>query len=202
MSLADWYRVLVEQNITMVEPDDGPREYIKCRAESASPSTDWETSWRRARMKGLGSEATSFLWKLLHRILPTEERLARILPNSSENCKLCPRPTTANLQHCFFQCVSTREVGSLLLNMVRQHDPSITADKLLRLEFESEASVEMPLVWISAQTMLYMWGIRAGGKTVNRIITRAILESKISLLRETRYANEHLVGKELIEQNL
>ena len=153
-------------------------------------------------MKGLGSEATSFLWKLLHRILPTEERLARILPNSSENCKLCPRPTTANLQHCFFQCVSTREVGNLLLNMVRQHDPSITADKLLRLEFESEASVEMPLVWISAQTMLYMWGIRAGGKTVNRIITRAILESKISLLRETRYANEHLVGKELIEQNL
>ena len=153
-------------------------------------------------MKGLGSEATSFLWKLQHRLLPTEERLSRILPNSSENCKLCPSPTVANLQHCLFMCVSTREVGSLLINMVRQHDSSITAEKLLRLEFECEDSVEMPLVWILAQTMLYMWGIRANGKTVDRIITRAILERKISLLRETRYANEHLISKELIEQNL
>ena len=90
MSLADWYRLLVEMKITMVEAEDGTREYIKSRAETASPETDWEVSWRRARLKGLGSEATSFLWKVLHRLLPSEERLSRILPNSSSNCKQCP----------------------------------------------------------------------------------------------------------------
>ena len=78
MSTAYWYRLLVEQEITMYEPMNSPWEYIRCRAEVASPNTDWEISWRRARLKGLGTEAASFLWKLLHRLLPTEERLARI----------------------------------------------------------------------------------------------------------------------------
>ena len=201
MSLADWYRLLVEQEITMVEPNDGPREFIKCRAETASPDTDWGVSWRRARIKGLGSEATSFLWKLLHRLLPSEDRLARILPNSSLNCKLCPSPTKADLNHCFFLCVSTKEVGTILLNMFKQHDTSVTAEKLLRLEFECEDANEMPLVWIFAQTALYSWGVRASGKIVDKMMTRAILESKISLLRETRYSNEHLLSKNLIEQN-
>lgn len=66
MSTADWNRVLVEKEITMVEPDNSPGEFIRSRAELASVNTDWENCWRRARMKGLGSEASSFLWKLMH----------------------------------------------------------------------------------------------------------------------------------------
>ena len=86
--------------------------------------------------------------------------------------------------------------------MVREHDPAVTAAKLLRLEFECEDSVEMPLVWTIAHTLLYMWGVRASGKTVNRILTRAVIESKISILRETRYQNDHLVIKNLVDSNL
>ena len=44
MTTAEWYRVLLEQEVTMVEQNDMPREYIKCRAELASPDTDWDTS--------------------------------------------------------------------------------------------------------------------------------------------------------------
>ena len=193
MSKAQWYRVLLEQNITMVESADNKLEYIRSRTELASPTTEWELSWRRARLKGLGSEAFSFLWKLLHNLLPTEARLARILPNHTENCKLCPNPVIADQAHCIFQCVSTREVGSWLLAIVRHHDPTVSIDKLLKLEFLCEESAEMPLVWIAAQTLLYMWGVRASGKIVSLMMTRAVLESKISLLRETRYRNEQLL---------
>ena len=137
---------------------------------------------------------------MLHLLLPTEERLARILPNTSNLCKYCPNPITADISHCLFQCVRTREVGSWLLSLVKQHDQSATAERLVKLEFEAEESTEMPLVWILSQTLLYMWGVRASGKTVSLIITRAILESKISLLRETRHRNEHLVNLEILEQ--
>ena len=202
MSTADWYRLLVEQEITMYEPINSPWEYIRCRAEVASPNTDWVMSWRRARLKGLGTEAASFLWKLLHRLLPTEERLARILPNSSNNCKLCTTPTNADLHHCLFQCVSTVEVGTLLLSMVRLHDPAVTPHKLLRLEFNCDAEDEMPLVWVLSHTLLYMWSTRLGGKIVNRILTRAVIESKISILRETRFTDEHEIIKDLVEVNL
>ena len=36
------------------------RKYIRTKVELASPVTDWERSWRLARLKGLGPEHTSF----------------------------------------------------------------------------------------------------------------------------------------------
>ena len=89
-----------------------------------------------------------------------------------------------------------------MLSLVRQHDPSVTGAKLLRLEFASEDSNEMPIVWITAQTLLYMWGVRASGKTVNLIVTRATLESKISILRETRFTDEYTIIREIFDMNI
>ena len=202
MSTAQWYRVLVEQDITMIEQVDSSMQYIKTRSELASPNTDWENSWRRARLKGLGSEATSFLFKLLHLLLPTEQRLARILPNSSEFCKICPNQPVADLCHCLFQCVSSQEVGGWLLRLVGHHDPSVTAGKLIKLEFQSDEPSEMPIVWITARTLLYLWKMRMDGKVASLIMTRAKLESKISLLRETRYKNEYTLMQEMLERNM
>ena len=88
------------------------------------------------------------------------------------------------------------------LSLVRQHDPTATAQKLVKLEFNSEESFEMPIVWILAHTLLYLWGVRANGKTVSLIITRATMESKISILRETRFRNEHSLIKEMFESIL
>ena len=199
MTTAEWYRVLVEKEITMIEPMDQPGEYIKSKSELASPDNDWEISWRRSRIKGIGSEASSFLWKLLHRLLPTEMRLARILPNSSPNCKFCQVQISADLEHCFFECILTREVGQQLLTMFQAHDANISAPKLLRLEFQVDEPKEMPLVWILAHTLLYMWGVRLSGKAVTLFLTRAQLESKINILRETRYRDEHLVITEMFD---
>ena len=199
MSTSQWYRVLLEKEVTMAETDDHNMEYIKSRAELASPSTDWELTWTRSRLKGLGSEATSFLWKLLYKILPTEEIVARILINSSLNCKLCPNPVVADLEHSFFNCVSTQHVGRSLLSAVRHYAPEVTPSGLLRLEFDEQGENEMPLVWIISHALLYMWGVRLSGKSVDLNITRSLLESKINLLRETRYQSEHRKITEILE---
>ena len=58
------------------------------------------------------------------------------------------------------------------------------------------------MVWIIAQTLLYLWRMRADGKIASLILTRAELESKISLLRETRYQNEYNLMKEMLVANL
>ena len=186
----------------MQEMDNNSREYIKSRAELSCPSNDWERSWRRSRLKGLGSAATSFLWKLLHQLLPTENRLSRILPNTSPDCKLCQGHVQADLVHCFFQCDSTRLIGEKLLSSISPYDPDISPSKLLRLEFEAEPAMEMPLVWVTAHTLLYMWGVRCSGKTVNPLLTRASLESKVSLLRETRFKNEHTLIKQVVDNSM
>ena len=195
MTTAQWYQVMLEKEVTM----DNNNEYTMCRAELASPGTDWKACWRRARLKGLGSEATSFIWKLMHRLLPNEQRLARILPNSSALCKYCPDPPIADLEHCFFGCIKTGEVGRKLLETMINHDPSVTPAGLLRLEFQEEGEQEMPLVWTAAHTLSYMWKKRTTGHVVDLTLTRASLEAKVNLLRETRYSNSAIIIKQIVD---
>ena len=200
MTTAQWYTVMLKKDVTMMEPEGMPREYIKCRAEVRSPGTDWELSWRLSRLKGLGSHATSFLWKLLHGILPTEERLARILPNSSPNCKFCSEPVQANLEHCFFFCILSRTVGNKVLTLCQSICPGITPSQILRLELQVEQSEEMPIVWMVAQSLMNIWEARVKGKIADLYMTRADMESKVNLLRETRFNNQSLVITEMLDK--
>ena len=66
-------------------------------------------------------------------------------------------------------------MGKTLLSTLAVYDSSITASKLLRLEFKCEPSLEMPLVWIVGQTLSYMWGVRGSGKLVNQNLNRSSL---------------------------
>ena len=170
----------------MTEQEDLPREYRKCRVELLHPGADWEKIWRRARLPGLGSEATSFLWKLLHQILPTEERLARILPNNSPICKHCPGET-GSLEHCLFTCSLTRDSGQWLLSVLHPFDPAVTSENLCRLDFEALDDSEMPLVWVASHAMAYAWKSRMKEAMADPQMTRSYLETRISLLRETRH---------------
>ena len=79
--------------------------------------------------------------------------------------------------------------------MLRKQDPSLTAAGLTKLEIVVDESLEMPMVWIAAQALLCMWKIRCTAIVVSMLTTRSVLQSKINLLRETRYSNEHqLIG--------
>ena len=87
MSEKQWYRLLLE-DYSIMEENDLVKKYKKCRVELASPDTDWERSWRLARLSGLGPENISFLFKMMHQLLPTQERLSRISPRTSSTCTL------------------------------------------------------------------------------------------------------------------
>ena len=115
-------------------------------------------------------------------------------------CKYCPTPTVADLQHCFFGCIKTELVGRSLLAAVRQHDSSVTAAGLLRLEFQDDGDKEMPLIWVAAQTLLYLWTSRVSGRVVDLYVTRSILETKVNLLRETRFTNHQILINEIIDE--
>ena len=62
MSERDWSRLLTEHYVTMrVNPDSGVSEFLPCKAELASPTTDWELSWFLCRQQGLPPDLSSFL---------------------------------------------------------------------------------------------------------------------------------------------
>ena len=177
------------------------RQYRPSRAELASPGTDWERTWYLARMRGLGPELQSFLWKLLHRLLPTQERISRILKNRSPLCQLCDDQITDDLLHTFFHCKFNGEASTSLLNCLATQSPSITPNQVLTLNFNAEETNELSLAWLTGQFLHNIWSARTMKKQPELYSIRADLEAKVSLLRETRFQNDCVLIEEMM-QNL
>ena len=174
------------------------RQFLSSKVEAASPGTDWKKTWRLARLKGLGPEHTSFLFKLLQKILPTQERLHRTNNDVNPQCKATGCMEIDDLDHNLVLCPANENVGRNLLELLRQHQPTLTTPSLLRLELEVDEELELPLVWITAATLLSIWEQRKVSTRVQPHLTRSQLEAKVNILRETRLSNLAAVLKDLI----
>ena len=166
-------------------------EYIPCKAELASPTTDWDLTWQLVRLKGLGPDHSSFLWKLVHLLLPIKERIHRLSPTTSPLCTQCNDNMIENLLHTFDTCSNNNGAGPTLVAVLRDHMPTINMEKILRLEFtDLEEDMEYPAVWFTAAFLLAIWERRQAGTRIRCYEIRAELEAKISLLRETRFSEQ------------
>ena len=72
------------------------------------------------------------MFKLFHQLLPTQDKLSRLL-NEPALCKTC-HASPLDLLHAFFSCPSSKAVGDLLLSFVRIVVPGISPQQLLRLD--------------------------------------------------------------------
>ena len=63
-------------------------------------------------------------------------------------------------------------MGRNLLAALQVYDPAVTPADLLRLEFEADEASEMPIVWVTAQTLLFILGYQLMGRVVNLMVTR------------------------------
>ena len=161
-------------------------ELISCRAKTRAPGCDWDGVWTRARLPDLGSELMSFLFKVLHYLLPTQERLARTSPTVTGECIICKSNVREDLVHAFVSCPSNQGIGVAVLeslppgNQVHGH--------VLKLQLALEVHVELPVVWFLAVSWCSIWESRRLGRRPELYKVRADLEAKVSLLRETRHS--------------
>ena len=129
MTTKQWYEVLLEDKILMQQPSqDSSPVLIPVRAETLLPHLDWTRTWHLARIKGLGSELASFMFKLLHGLLTTQDRVARLgLTNGDPigTCLLC-RLDCEDLLHCFFGCTKSMVTGLTLLGWVQCLVPNLS----------------------------------------------------------------------------
>ena len=191
MSEKEWYRLLLEDSCTMETGENGQMLYIKCRVERAIVGTDWEQCWRMARLPGLGPENVSFLFRLIHQTLPTQERVARTKPTANSKCKTqgCQGVDEENLSHAMVFCPANDRVGLKLLECLRVIQPGLQVEAVLRLELQLQVDedLELPAVWLIATVLRTLWNLRQSSTKVKLYLVRAQLEAEINLLRETRY---------------
>ena len=100
MTTKQWYSVLLEDKVIMNPATEvSAATLIPVRIETIHPNTDWPAVWKLVRMKGLGSELISFQLKMLHSLLPTRDRVARLGLDEGQ-AGLC--------LHCFINIVFQR----------------------------------------------------------------------------------------------
>ena len=130
-----WYQILMEDTF-MAESDGGVMQQILCRVERTKPETDRENSWRLARLPGLGPDNISFLFKMMHEILPTQERVARTKPRATASCTMvgCTVDVTEDLPHALILCDGNNGVGHRVFRCLQNFVPDLDVESVLRLE--------------------------------------------------------------------
>ena len=190
MTERDWTILLTEEFITMEEDQETNTSVFRsCRAELASPNTAWTLSWSLCRQQGIPPDMASFLWKMLHNLLSTQERLHRLGSSPSALCKIC-KQATGTLKHELIECPHNDQVGVQLLSCLQIHMPGLSADTLLRLEFSNlDADMQLPSTIITAVTLGHIWKERLTSSKIRPYQVRSEIEQAINLLRTSRLAN-------------
>ena len=202
MSIKQWYTVLLEDKVLMSPAtQDSPAALLPVRAEAMHPNTDWPQVWQIARTKGLGSELISFQLKILHNLLPTQERIGRLGLNDDHPglCLLC-RLEVEDLVHSFFDCTRNMGVGLALLGCVQQILPDLSSENAVLLDFscrlEEEQTLAVQCILITG--LKYIWEARLAKKVVNKHRMRAEIEARVSILRKTRFLSSAELIADLI----
>ena len=200
--------ILREQNLNESNNDDlSDNPLIPLKCETVSPTTDWNRTWRLVRCKGLGPELTSFMLKILWKIIPTRSRLHRILPMAYQNpdCQLCGTPQTRSpetLDHALYTCEANQGIPAKLLATLQRYQPGAEQRTLLTLDLEVEPSLELPFTWTIGSILFSIWTQRENGR-IDPAKTRAQLEAKCRILRECKantWANASTLTDAIIVQ--
>ena len=177
---------------------------IPTRVESVQPNNDWTETWRLARIHGLGSNLTSFLFKLLHRLLPTQDRVQRLgvaVDGQPGLCQLCHLETEDAL-HALVHCPQSAVASLALLGHAQNVLPNLSPEAALRLDFGAklEEEEELATVCLLATGWLYIWEARVDKMQVLRYKMRAELEAMIYILRKSRHSSAGERMLEMIDQ--
>ena len=180
MTTKQWYRYFLDSDIINFTLEDGSASKRLCRVERSRPDIDWDSIWTRIKIPSLPSAITSFLWKLEHDLLTTEVRINATLGNISATCRFgCG--VVADLEHCFFRCCLTDNVGNWLLNLIRKFEPT-NEDKILKISLLNEA-----LIWTVAMTLHFIWSRRAASKIAELHLCVALLKAEVEIMKDTKF---------------
>ena len=148
-------------------------------------------TWRLSRLPGLRSDLTGFIFKLVHCLLPTQDRVLRMGGSDDNNpglCNLCSEEVETPL-HAFFECPHSMLAGLALLGYVQVQVPGLSPEAALRLELgrQMEEDKELATICMLGSGLKYIWETRIERKQVRTFKMRSEIEATISILRSTRF---------------
>ena len=151
-------------------------------------------------MQGLASDLTGFLFKLVHCLLPTQDRVSRFGGDDDHGlCNFCSDEAETPL-HAFFQCQHNMLSGLALLGYIQAVVPDLSTEAALRLELGRQLSEveELATMYVLSIGLKYIWEARVERKQVRLYKMRSEVEARVTILRKTRHAEAANLMLEMI----
>ena len=147
---------------------------------------------RVLRTRGIPSNVSSTMWKAIHNIPPTKDRLDKISNVQSEDkgkCRLCPQ-IMDNTFHSLTQCQNSWLAAKFLLKIIQfLHQPAIMYD-ILYLQCDTKNVLDLPISWLASTGLHLIWRNKAGnGITPKTMLSELLVRNKV--LFNSRYSWEH-----------
>ena len=200
MSVQQWYTYLLEKFVTKRDPhQDGRLELIPNRIETNHPNIQWNEYYRLQRLKGLAPITKTFLFKLVHQLLPSRERVHRIMPANTGEC-WCNTGELETYMHAFFECSKNSDAAEAMLRLARVYDTQLTAEKALQLLVDADEVFLLPTITVLATGLMAIWENRLQKRVTNLFMMRTELECAVSIRRRSRHRIIREAGE--IIQNL
>ena len=111
---------------------------MKTRTEAKWPDTDWDRIWKNLWMAPITGNKRATWYKIIHDIVPTNERLHKIRIAPNDKCRLCEKMDT--LLHRLKTCGEERLQWAwtkVRIATMRRMDPKLIEEEwLLRPQFQ------------------------------------------------------------------
>ena len=201
MTTGMWYRWLVENNVTHRVTASGREELMPCRIEMKHPELNWDNIWSLSTTSGLPSTLLTFLWRMIHDLLPCQTRLFRLrMPNIiSEVCTHCDLNVAGDTAHSLVLCPYNGGAGLFLLNQLHKVLPQLQPHQVVKLDLHVEQDLKLPLTFLISSVLLDVWECRRQKKPCHLHTIRAALEAGVNILRKSRHSKAALKLADLLE---
>ena len=199
MTCKEWYSFILQSELEETGPN-GENRLIPCRVELKLELHDWSQSWRLARLKGLSSQCLSFLWKLLHELLPTKERQNRILRNGNgANCAICGE--TDNIIHALATCRKSSPVFNWVKHGLDLFCSDLTTEKILLLDIKINTPLphnELPVIWFLSTALSKLWEQREAGRRCQLEEIKAYVIAKNNHVKHSKFNDMSIIIDQMI----
>ena len=180
---------------------DSPPVLIPTKLESLFPNFDFSNSYRLIRLFGLTPDQKSFLFKMIHNLLPTKERLYRLKKVPTPYCIFCPDLMVDDMEH-FFVCSKYFHIMGPVTNLIHTILPGVPVSEIVSLRVRLENSNELPFVWLLSSFLMLVWNARIMGKALTFPSFQAEVQACSEVLKATRWNQYSLQNSAVILDQL
>ena len=158
--------------------------------EISSPEVEWGRTWGFLKQKGLGGELTSFLFKFLHNLFPTNGRLSRMNLTPSPACDLCTLGVFQDLPHSLLECSYNGVFNDWILAVLLNLDQGLiysdlSSANIATFNLEIDPEMKLAVTWFLVTAFKHVWQIRQKRKQIRLHTIKSLIEAETNLLRKT-----------------